>query len=48
MSQFTDQTIATQAKEDVARALLEDVNTGDLTASLIDPNTRTTARILAR
>jgi len=48
MSQFTDQTIATQAKEDVARALLEDVNTGYLTASLIDPNTRTTARILAR
>jgi nicotinate-nucleotide pyrophosphorylase (carboxylating) len=28
--------------------LLEDVNTGDLTASLIDPAKRTTARILAR
>lgn len=48
MNPFTDQTITALAKEDVARALLEDLNTGDLTASLIDPDTRTTAHILAR
>ena len=45
---FTVASIQTLAKADVARALLEDVSTGDLTASLIDPAKRTTARILAR
>jgi nicotinate-nucleotide pyrophosphorylase (carboxylating) len=45
---FTFESIAALAKSDVARALLEDVSTGDLTASLIDPTKRTTARILAR
>jgi nicotinate-nucleotide pyrophosphorylase (carboxylating) len=45
---FTTDSIAALAKADVARAILEDVNTGDLTASLIDPAKRTTARILAR
>ena len=47
-TEFTADSIATLAKADVARALLEDVSTGDLTASLIDPAKRTTARILAR
>ena len=45
---FTPESLAALAKADVARALLEDVATGDLTASLIDPAKRTTARILAR
>ena len=45
---FTPESLAALAKADVARALLEDVATGDLTASLIDPSKRTTARILAR
>ena len=45
---FTPESIAALAKADVARALLEDVSTGDLTASLIVPAKRTTARILAR
>ena len=45
---FTAESIQALAKADVARALLEDVNTGDLTASLIDPVKRTTARIMAR
>ena len=47
-TEFTAELIATLARADVARALLEDVGTGDLTASLIDPAKRTTARILAR
>ena len=45
---FTTDSIKALAKADVARALAEDVSTGDLTASLIDPTIRTTARILAR
>ena len=36
------------AQADVARALAEDVGTGDLTAGLIDPARRARARILAR
>ena len=36
------------AQADVARALAEDVGTGDLTAGLIDPARRACARILAR
>jgi nicotinate-nucleotide pyrophosphorylase (carboxylating) len=47
-AEFTAESIAVLAKADVARALQEDVSTGDLTASLIDPTKRTTARILAR
>ncbi len=40
--------IAGLAQADVARALAEDVGTGDLTAALIDPHRRARARILAR
>lgn len=36
------------AREDVARALQEDVGAGDLTAGLIDPTRRVRARVLAR
>ncbi len=38
----------TQVELDVHRALSEDVGSGDLTASLIDPQRRTRARVLAR
>jgi nicotinate-nucleotide pyrophosphorylase (carboxylating) len=47
-TEFTAEAVAALAKADVARALSEDISTGDLTASLIDPAKRTTARILAR
>jgi len=40
--------IAALAQADVARALAEDVGSGDLTAALIDPHRRARARILAR
>ena len=43
-----DETVAALARADVARALEEDVGSGDLTAGLIDPQRRTRARILAR
>lgn len=36
------------AQTDVARALQEDIGTGDLTAGLIDPTQLTTARVIAR
>ncbi|WP_295959227.1 carboxylating nicotinate-nucleotide diphosphorylase [Rhodoferax sp.] len=45
---FSPASIATLAAADVARALLEDVGPGDLTAALIDPARHTRARILAR
>lgn len=45
---FTAESIIALAKSDVARALVEDVGTGDLTAALIDPEKRCIARILAR
>ncbi len=45
---FSPAFIAQLAKDDVARALTEDLNTGDLTASLIDPTRRTHAHILVR
>lgn len=45
---FSAAFVAKLAKDDVARALAEDVGTGDLTASLIDPKQRTRAHILAR
>ncbi len=40
--------VAALARADVARALAEDVGSGDLTAALIDPARRARARILAR
>ena len=40
--------VAALARADVARALAEDVGSGDLTAGLIDPARRARARILAR
>ena len=45
---FSTADIAALAQADVARALSEDVGTGDLTASLIDPKRRARARVLAR
>ena len=45
---FSTALIAALAQADVARALQEDVGTGDLTASLIDPTRRARARVLAR
>ena len=43
-----DPDLAALAQADVARALAEDVGTGDLTAGLIAPTRRARARILAR
>jgi len=40
--------VAALARADVARALAEDLGSGDLTAGLIDPERRARARILAR
>ncbi|MBS3996706.1 MAG: carboxylating nicotinate-nucleotide diphosphorylase [Hydrogenophaga sp.] len=48
LSEFTPVDLADLARRDVARALAEDVGTGDLTAALVDGARRTTARILAR
>ena len=45
---FSDAALAQLAQADVARALAEDVGSGDLTAGLIDPARRAQARILAR
>lgn len=45
---FSESAVAELARADVARALLEDVGSGDLTAGLIDPNRRAKARVLAR
>jgi len=47
-SDYSIAQIAALAQADVARALQEDVGTGDLTASLIDPTRRARARVLAR
>ena len=44
----SDDSIHTQVLLDVARALQEDVGSGDLTAGLIDPARRARARVLAR
>lgn len=46
--QSRDNEVAALAQADVARALAEDVGSGDLTAGLIDPARRARARILAR
>jgi nicotinate-nucleotide pyrophosphorylase (carboxylating) len=40
--------VAAQAREDAQRALAEDIGSGDLTASLIDPARAARARVLAR
>ncbi|MEY4344447.1 MAG: hypothetical protein RL032_279 [Pseudomonadota bacterium] len=45
---FSPTEIAALAQADVARALLEDVGAGDLTAALVDPTRRARARVLAR
>jgi nicotinate-nucleotide pyrophosphorylase (carboxylating) len=45
---FSPTEISAQAQADVARALLEDVGAGDLTAALVDPIRRARARVLAR
>ncbi|WP_156371831.1 carboxylating nicotinate-nucleotide diphosphorylase [Acidovorax sp. Leaf78] len=45
---MSDNDVKALAQADVARALAEDVGTGDLTAGLIDPTRRARARILAR
>lgn len=48
LSEFTAEDLAELARDDVARALAEDVGTGDLTAALVDGERRARARILAR
>jgi len=48
LSEFTPEDLAALAQADVARALAEDVGTGDLTAALVDGGRRARARILAR
>jgi nicotinate-nucleotide pyrophosphorylase (carboxylating) len=45
---FSPSAIQALAHADVARALAEDVGTGDLTAGLIDPQRRARARVLVR
>ena len=45
---FSAPAVAELARVDAARALQEDVGTGDLTAGLIDPSRRARARVLAR
>jgi nicotinate-nucleotide pyrophosphorylase (carboxylating) len=45
---FSEGVLRQLAQADVQRALAEDVGSGDLTASLIDPAAQTHARILAR
>lgn len=45
---FSAQSLEKLAQSDVARALLEDVGDGDLTAGLIAPNRQARARVLAR
>ncbi len=46
--EFSESEVAVLAQADVARALAEDVGSGDLTAALIDPTRRARARVLAR
>ena len=48
LSEFTADDLAELARADVARALAEDVGSGDLTAALVDRSRRAQARILAR
>ncbi len=46
-SVFSPAFVAELARDDVARALLEDVGAADLTAGLVDPTTRASARVIA-
>lgn len=48
LSDYTSADLAALAQADVARALAEDVGSGDLTAALVDPTRSVRARILAR
>ena len=48
LSDFTAADLVELARSDVARALAEDVGTGDLTAALVDRSRTARARILAR
>jgi nicotinate-nucleotide pyrophosphorylase (carboxylating) len=48
LSEFDATDLAALARADVARALAEDVGTGDLTAALVERSRRARARILAR
>ena len=48
LSEFSAQDLAELARSDVARALAEDVGSGDLTAALVDAKRVSRARILAR
>jgi nicotinate-nucleotide pyrophosphorylase (carboxylating) len=48
ISDFSAEVVTTLAHIDAARALQEDVGTGDLTAALIDPARQAHARVLAR
>jgi len=48
LSEYTVVELAELARADVARALAEDVGSGDLTAALVDRTRRARARILAR
>jgi nicotinate-nucleotide pyrophosphorylase (carboxylating) len=45
---FSTDAVAELARGDAARALAEDVGSGDLTAALVDPDRRARARVLAR
>jgi nicotinate-nucleotide pyrophosphorylase (carboxylating) len=45
---FSAAAVAELARADAARALAEDVGSGDLTAALVDPSRRAQARVLAR
>jgi len=45
---FSESGVSDCASADVARALAEDVGSGDLTAGLVDPQRRARARVLAR
>jgi nicotinate-nucleotide pyrophosphorylase (carboxylating) len=45
---FSPTSVAALAQADVARALLEDVGSADLTAGLVDPARRACARVIAR
>ncbi|MBP6419847.1 MAG: carboxylating nicotinate-nucleotide diphosphorylase [Giesbergeria sp.] len=47
-TKISDSSMLTQVLSDVARALQEDLGSGDLTAGLIDPTRRARARVLAR
>lgn len=45
---FSPRAVLDLARQDVARALAEDVGKGDLTAALVEPQRRARARVLAR